>query len=158
MRTIKSYRSIFETFQKIQEALEISEADLKKPMIQSEELTDLNLIYPYSKVTCLILYLYSMELGSPQLYAEANRVARTMDTNYLKELGPFLRALAVITLRVEHFKKPGDIIKTGQMLVDWNKNNMCGSFLLFRGAEMMRKWMEPYLAKVGQPQIHLPGN
>ena len=85
-------------------------------------------------------------------------MARTMDTKYLKELGPFLRALAVISLRVEHFKKPGDIIKTGQMICDSQENNMYGSFLLFRGAEMMRKWMEPYLAKVGQPQIHLPGN
>ena len=83
-----------------------------------------------------------------------------MDTKYLKELGPFLRALAVITLRVEHFKKPGDIIRTGQMIDNRSflKNNMCGSFLLFRGAQMMRKWMEPYLEKVGQPQIHLPGN
>ena len=34
---------------------------------------------PYSKVSCLILYLYSMELGSPPLYYEANRVARDMD-------------------------------------------------------------------------------
>ena len=65
MRMIKNSRSNLETFQKIIEALDISRADLKKPMIQSEELTDLNLIYPYSKVTCLILYLYSMELGSP---------------------------------------------------------------------------------------------
>ena len=81
-----------------------------------------------------------------------------MDTNYLKELGPFLRALAVITLRVEHFKKPGDIIKTGQMINIYPENNMRGSFLLFRGAEMMRKWMKPYFAKVDQPQIHLPGN
>ena len=73
-----------------------------------------------------------------------------MDTNYLKELGPFLRALAVITLRVEHFKKPGDIIRTGQMIYDHlsYKNNMLGSFLLFRGAEMMQKWIEPYLVEV----------
>ena len=72
-----------------------------------------------------------------------------MDTNYLKELGPFLRALAVISLRVEHFKKPDDIIKTGKMLFRFNKNNMNGSFLLFRGAEMMPQWIDPYFAKVG---------
>ena len=36
----------------------------------------LGLWNPYSKVTCIILYLYSMELGTPTLYAEANRVAR----------------------------------------------------------------------------------
>lgn len=39
----------------------------------------LGIDYPYSKVTCLILYLYSMELGTPPLYYEANRVARDMD-------------------------------------------------------------------------------
>jgi len=45
---------------------------------------------PYSKISCIVLYLYSMELGSPTLYAEVNRVARDKDYNYLKELGPYV--------------------------------------------------------------------
>lgn len=60
-----------------------------KPMINSEismdikytedELNDLDLSNPYSKMSCLILYLYSMELGSPPLYYEINRVCRMKD-------------------------------------------------------------------------------
>ena len=44
-----------------------------------EELNDLDLSNPYSKMTCLILYLYTMELGSPPLYYEINRVCRMKD-------------------------------------------------------------------------------
>lgn len=38
---------------------------------------------PYDQITCLVLYLYSMEFGTPPLYAEANRVAREMDMSQL---------------------------------------------------------------------------
>lgn len=69
---------------------------------------------PYSKMTCLILYLYSMELGTPQLYAEANRVARDMDLTYLSELGPFLQALGTITLNSEYNKNEKDKIIPGK--------------------------------------------
>lgn len=41
--------------------------------------TELGLSNPYSKVTCLIMQLYSMEIGSPPLYSEINRMAREMD-------------------------------------------------------------------------------
>ena len=40
---------------------------------------EIGLNNPYSKVTCFILYLYSMEFGTPPLYSELNRVAREMD-------------------------------------------------------------------------------
>ena len=40
---------------------------------------ELGLSNPYSKATCLIMQLYSMEIGSPPLYAEINRMAREMD-------------------------------------------------------------------------------
>ena len=33
----------------------------------------------YSKISCLVVYLYSMEFGHPPLYAEVNRVTREMD-------------------------------------------------------------------------------
>ena len=53
----------------------------------------LGLCNPYSKVSCMMMQLYSMEIGKPQLYAEANRVSRYQDKRYLKELGPFICAL-----------------------------------------------------------------
>ena len=40
---------------------------------------ELNLMNPNGKIVNLVLYLYSMELGSPPLYYEINRVCRTMD-------------------------------------------------------------------------------
>ena len=52
-----------------------------KPMWRSvldsgKENDDLNLNDPYSKMSCLILYLYSMKLGNPPLYFEINRICR----------------------------------------------------------------------------------
>ena len=38
--------------------------------------SDLDLWNPYSPVACWVLYLYSMELGSPPLYMELNRASR----------------------------------------------------------------------------------
>lgn len=40
---------------------------------------DLCLRNPYSKITCFILYLYSMEFGQVPLYAELNRASQLMD-------------------------------------------------------------------------------
>ena len=57
--------------------------------------TELSLNKSYSKVSCLLMQLYSMELGSPPLYAEVNRVARQMDLAYLINLGPFMFSLTV---------------------------------------------------------------
>lgn len=47
-----------------------------KAMTSNEKDAELGFKNPYSKISCLISYLYSMELGTPQLYAEVNRVAR----------------------------------------------------------------------------------
>ena len=59
-------------------------------MLGHQSNPELNQKDPYSKVSCLVVYLYSMELGDPPLYAEANRVARELDPHYLSKLGPFL--------------------------------------------------------------------
>ena len=143
-----------------------SESDLKKPLNDSKDDRDLGLCCPYSKATCLILYIYSMELGTPQLYAEVNRVARFMDLTHLREFGPFIKALGVISLRAQYFKNQGDQIKTGEMfykefmdgkkifddydqyqdyekleIIEPLKNNMAGSFLLFRGSPMKKEWI-----------------
>ena len=115
----------------------------------------LGLHNPYSKVSCLILYLFSMELGSPQLYSEANRVARDIDLDYLQQLGPFLRALHVIAFASEKNKKEGDRVTTGKELGGSNWN-MAGSFFLFRGAPMQDEWVNPYVEAIGT-WVRLPG-
>ena len=84
MRIIKSNRH---NFYQIFNLVDISAEDLAKPMTANfanpfdDPVT--GLLNPYSRATSLILYLYSMELGSPQLYSEVNRVARDMDLTYL---------------------------------------------------------------------------
>ena len=64
-------------------------------------------------MTCLLVYLYSMELGSPPLYSEINRVERDMDLSYLQELGPFIKALSQITQYAEGNKGKNDKIAPG---------------------------------------------
>ena len=71
---------------------------------------DLNLGNPYGKISCLILYLYSMELGMPPLYVEINRVCRNMDTDYLTTLGPYIKTLGVVTAISEHNRDTKDKI------------------------------------------------
>ena len=44
--------------------------------LKREGNSDLSLDNPYSPVSCWVLYLYSMELGSPPLYMELNRASR----------------------------------------------------------------------------------
>ena len=51
-----------------------------------------------------------MEIGSPPLYADANRVVRDMDKTHIKELGPYLRALSLITNKAEKNKANDDKI------------------------------------------------
>ena len=66
-------------------------------MKEGVETNDLDLTNPYSKMTCLILYLYSMELGQPPLYYEINRITRARDNKFLLTLGPYIRALGIVT-------------------------------------------------------------
>ena len=76
---------------------------------------ELNLADPYSKVTCFVLYLYSLEFGTPPLYAELNRVCRQMDTTQLRNLGPIAKVLAVITNSAERDRE-GDKIENGKSI------------------------------------------
>ena len=78
--------------------------------------TELCPINPYSKAACMILYLYSMELGSPQLYADVNRVVRENDLSYLEELGPFVYVLTIIVTEGEKYKNPDDKVTPGEKL------------------------------------------
>ena len=95
-----------------------------------------------------------MEIGSPQLYAEVNRVARDMDLAYLKELGPFLRALGRVTNAAEYFKPSSEKITNGRSF-GGAEFNLAGPFLLWRGAPMKDEWVLPYASQVGE-QIRLP--
>lgn len=150
---IRSNRRNFKT---IFDGIKVSPEDMDKPLTKGDGHSVLDTYNPYSKVTCIVLYLYSMEIGTPQLYAEVNRVARDMDLTYLKEFGPFLRALTFITASSESRKNETDKVTPGNKLggVDIN---MAGSFLLFRGAAMKNEWVAPYISEVGK-RIMLPGN
>ena len=62
----------------------------------------------YSRISCIVIYLFSMEFGSPPLYAEVNRVARQMDLTYLNELGPYIRVLSQVSDSGEEKKRHED--------------------------------------------------
>lgn len=91
-RRIKMVRDARIIFIRLFDSLNIADWNLRLTNSGSSELS---LGSPYSKVSCLLMQLYSMELGSPPLYAEVNRVAREMDRTRLSDLGPFIFALNV---------------------------------------------------------------
>lgn len=72
-----------------------------------------------------------MELGSPPFYAEANRVAKDDDQKYLKEFGPYLKALTEVIQWGEMNKQKCDRIMTGKMIGEV-EDNMTGVFLLWK--------------------------
>lgn len=74
----------------------------------------MGVLNPYSKISSFLLYLYTMELGDPPIYAELTRVSRDLDFEYRDVLGPLSKALFDITWQGESFKQPADTIKTGQ--------------------------------------------
>ena len=85
----------------LQECLELP--NINKPFIfvknteSGNYWKDYNLCNPYSKCSCLILYMYSMEFGQPPLYDVLNRAMRQKDKTQAKNLGPFAYALGWIT-------------------------------------------------------------
>ena len=73
LRSVKNNREIFiEIFN----LMDFTEAEKDTPLKHTKYDPILGLRNPYSKASCLLMQLYSMEIGSPQLYSEANRVAR----------------------------------------------------------------------------------
>ena len=84
--------------------LSLKESKWDKPLKLDGD-TDLHLFNPYSPVVCWVLYLYSMELGSPPLYMELNRASREMDLTNLSQLGPFAIALYLVCMGAEENKK-----------------------------------------------------
>ena len=69
---------------------------------------DRDLSNPYGAITCMVLYLYSMEFGSPPLYYEINRVCRARDKSKLQTLGPYIKALGIVTACSEKNRHIGD--------------------------------------------------
>lgn len=100
---------------------------------------------PYSILTGLITQLFCMEFGSPPLYSEINRVCRTRDKNYLRDLGPFVKAFSFIVSESEQNKL--EKIDNGQFIqmhIGGNYNNMAGSFLIFKGGLMMTQQLDKW--------------
>lgn len=122
-------------------------SDWEQTMTSSGDHPDLNFKDPYSKITCLLLYLYSMELGTPPLYAEANRVARDMDFSLQDVLGPFIMGLYFVTMWANKSRHDHDKIKTGDM-IGGEVNNIAGSYLLWRGTAMKNEWIDDIATKI----------
>lgn len=135
---------------------------MRATMLGQANLADDNdLGNPYGAMSCLILYLYSMELGQPPLYYEINRVCRTLDETELANLGPYIKALGLVTHFSEKNRDQFDQIRTGEMISQNNLYNMAGLFILYRGAAMMEPWVQQYdvVAKNDSgSQVRLSGN
>lgn len=97
----------------------------------------MNLYNPASKVSSLLLYLYTLEFSSPvPLYAALNRARRTMDTAHLMTLGPFSYGLFSVLQRAEENKSQDDKIRPGIEYSEDMLDNYAGLFMLFKGAKM----------------------
>ena len=119
----------------VKEAKEESDSPTTNQGDSSETNSDLDLSNPYSKMSCLILYIYSMELGSPPLYYEINRVIRDNDQTYLESLGPYIRALEVVTSWSEKHRDAHDKIETGKMIAERKGPKLDHEMLSVRGNE-----------------------
>ena len=85
-----------------------------------------------------------MELGSPPLYAELNRVSRMLDYSQLEQLGPLHKAFSEIA-EAENAKEEDEKITTGFHINPYGvKYNLAGIFLLYRGAQMNEYWVNDY--------------
>lgn len=130
------------TFKALREAVNIDSESASRPMMKRADSTatpgndQLELCNPYSLITCLVLYLYSMEFGDPPLYSEINRVTRTMDTSQLRALGPFAQAFSCIINSVSHYFEEDDQGKTGFSLHYMHggaEENVGGIYMLHNG-------------------------
>ena len=118
---------------------------MKSQLTDLESDPELGLRNPYSKATCMIIYMYSMELGGDKdtgtspFYAEFNKAIRDNDFTNIKIFGPFARALSHITYSAERKRELEDKIESGKNIVKNSKTggalyNMAGSFLVWRGS------------------------
>ena len=109
MRTPAEKRMILNSYKQgaleLREAINIQNTDKEMTSFnrRRNEDEELCLANPYSRITCFVLYLYSMEFGSLPLYAEVNRAACTnpFDDFHVRTLGPFAAAMDLITTWAE---------------------------------------------------------
>ena len=118
----KKFKGFFDQMKELLQIKDIADKHLninkqmKKQSQEAENEHDLDLSNPYSKMSCLILYLYSMELGSPPLYFVINQVIRDQDLHFQDSLGPYIRALETVTAYSERNRSENDKIKTGNQM------------------------------------------
>lgn len=67
---MKSQRQTFSNLLKASDIKNVAE-----PLSYLYSDDELCLTNPYSRITCFLIYLYSLEFGSPTLYAELSRAA-----------------------------------------------------------------------------------
>lgn len=144
-----------DTFKELREAVKVDNNSASRPMKKptdsqkSRGNKQLDLCNPYSLITCIILYLYSMEFGDPPLYSEINRVARLMDTSQLRALGPLAQAFSSMINSVSNYFEEDDKGKTGFSL-HHNKGgveeNIGGIYMLHKGNAMQEEDQQALIA------------
>lgn len=91
----------------------------------------------------LVLYLYTLEMGEPPLYATVNKVCRSMDRTCLRMLGPYIRALGEVVVSAEKYKVTK--IPSGSSIPNSLNGNLSGLFVLFKGAPRIEdKFIDDY--------------
>ena len=97
-------------FKQLQDKVKFS--DLNKPLERSHD-KEFGVENPYSKAVCFLMYLYSMEVGDPTLYAELNKAVRSSDPAQVDTFGTIAMAMEVFMVFCEGKKKKDDHITTG---------------------------------------------
>ena len=77
--TMKVIKVTRKTYNDVLDLVQIT--NVNEPLTSDRD-AELGVLNAYSKVSCLVLQLYSMEWGTPPLYAEVNRVARDMNLSH----------------------------------------------------------------------------
>lgn len=103
--------SVIQTIKSIFKAVDILDWD--QELNESWNDQELGINNPYSKIACLIIYLYSIDFGTQPIYAEVNRAIKDMEVAYVMELGPYLKALSAICDKAELNKSQTERIPIG---------------------------------------------
>jgi len=116
--------------------------DIYEPMKYSET-EDNGLYNPEGPALMLMLWLYSIE---PPFYSDLNKAMRYLDQKQLKHLGPWAKALHIITVEAEKNRK--DSYTAGEDITrvkpDHPIGNQCCMFLLFKGIPMKDDWIKEW--------------
>ena len=105
---------------------------------------------PYSLASTFLLYIYSIQLGEPPLFAVLNKEIREHSQELLPYLGAYQRALQEVTEFAEGFKVPEHRLPNGHLYATLCPGgrgvpqNFAGSMLAFRGAQMLSSQISEY--------------